>query len=142
MKFWDSSVIIPLLVGEDKTPTYMVHLEEDKDGMIAWWGSPVECISALCRKEREGALFEEDVTAAIARLNELQAAWTEVEPSETVRRSARRLLRVHDLRAADALQLAAAKIVAGDDESEMPLFLTEDERLRKAAAREGFRTMS
>ena len=139
MKFWDSSVIIPLLVEEDMSSAYLALLKEDENGMIAWWGSPVECVSALSRKEREGALSEEEVATAITRLNQLQAAWTEVEPSEDVRRTARRLLRVHDLRAADALQLAAAKIVAGDDEDEMPAFLTEDDRLRKAAAKEGFR---
>jgi predicted nucleic acid-binding protein len=50
-----------------------------------------------------------------------------------VRRTAQRLLRVHELRAADALQLAAASTAAED----LP-FVTLDDRLALAAAREGF----
>lgn len=51
---------------------------------------------------------------------------------------AHRLLRVHPLRAADALQLAAATIAA---ERRPPTltFVTLDDRLRAAADREGFR---
>lgn len=142
MKFWDSSVIIPLLIEEHETPVYAEQLKEDMEGMVVWWGSPVECVSAIARKVREGVLSEEAASAAIVRLNQLQEAWIEVEPSEEVRRTAKRLLRVHDLRAADALQLAAARVVAGDDEFGKLIFLTEDSRLRKAAARDGFTVMN
>jgi predicted nucleic acid-binding protein len=112
------------------------------DGMVAWWGSPVECVSAIARKARERLLSEEEAAAAVMRLNLLQEAWTEVEPSEEVRRLAKRFLRVHDLRAADALQLAAARVVAGDDDSGKLVFLTEDTRLRDAAVRDGFRVLT
>jgi len=142
MKFWDSSVIIPLLIEEQATPFYAAQLKEDMEGMVTWWGSPIECVSAIARKVREGVLSEEEASAAIARLNQLQKAWIEVEPSEEVRRIAKRLLRVHDLRAADALQLAAARVVAGDDESGTLVFLTEDSRLRTAAARDGFEVVA
>ena len=50
----------------------------------------------------------------------------------------RRVLRVHPLRAADALQLAAALEWSGGAASGM--FITYDERLRDAASREGFTT--
>jgi predicted nucleic acid-binding protein len=50
---------------------------------------------------------------------------------------ATRLLRVHPLRAADALQLAAAIIAAEDDPRSLP-FVTLDDRLALAAEREGF----
>ncbi len=138
MKFWDSSAIIPLLIEEPKTAFYMDRLKEDPEGMVVWWGSPVECVSAIGRKAREQVFSEEDASAAIMRLNQLQEAWIEVEPSEEVRRIAKRFLRVHDLRAADALQLAAARVVAGDDDSGTLIFLTEDNRLRNAATKDGF----
>jgi hypothetical protein len=54
-----------------------------------------------------------------------------------VDRRARRLLAAHPLRAADALQLAAA-LVACDERSDMLAFVTLDDRLAKAARRGGF----
>jgi predicted nucleic acid-binding protein len=57
-------------------------------------------------------------------------------PSEEVRLQCRRLLRVHALRAADALQLAAALVWTGRmDEGE---FVVADGRLAEAARLEGF----
>jgi uncharacterized protein len=48
------------------------------------------------------------VARALARLRALADAWDVVQPAEGVREAAARFLRVHPLRAADALQLAAA----------------------------------
>jgi len=83
------------------------QLREDS-AMVAWWGSPVECWSAFARLSREGVLDETAVQAATERLDTLRQAWVEVLPTEQVRNHAARLLRIHPLRAADALQLAAA----------------------------------
>jgi hypothetical protein len=46
-------------------------------------------------------------------------------------------LRVHPLRAADALQLAAAIVASEDQPASLP-FVTLDDRLGQAAQREGF----
>jgi uncharacterized protein len=54
-----------------------------------------------------------------------------------VRESAKRFLRVHDLRAADALQIAAAFFVAETRPATLAL-VSLDERLQAAARREGF----
>jgi hypothetical protein len=54
-----------------------------------------------------------------------------------VRERAERLLRVHPLRAADALQLAAALLVFGDKPRGRS-FVTLDDALLQAARREGF----
>jgi predicted nucleic acid-binding protein len=62
--------------------------------------------------------------------------WNEVEPTQQVRQQAERLWRLPPLRAADALQLAAA-IIAADYDPTSLTFVTSDERLI-AAAREGF----
>jgi predicted nucleic acid-binding protein len=67
----------------------------------------------------------------------LWRSWIEVEPTEEVRETARRLLRAHPLRAADALQLAAA-FIAAEGRPPTLAFVTLDDRLRTAAAREGF----
>lgn len=75
-------------------------------------------------------------TQALSLLDSLAAARTEVLPSDEVRAVARRLLRVHVLRAADALQLAAALVWAGSPAGHG--FVTYDERLGLAARLEGF----
>lgn len=49
-----------------------------------------------------------------------------------------RLLRLHPLQTADALQLAAALVAAEDDPTSQE-FLTLDDRLKKAAQLHGFR---
>jgi len=58
-------------------------------------------------------------------------------PSEAIRSRADRLLAIHPLRAADALQLAALLAAAEDRPAELP-FVTLDDRLAEAARKEGF----
>lgn len=139
MKFWDSSAIVPLLVEEESTAGMVKHVREDRD-LIVWWSTPVECASAIARLERDGARAAQ-VADAFARLDELAASWTEVEPHRDVRDVARRLLRVHPLRAADALQVAAAYLAAEGRPSTLAI-VTLDDRLRQAAAKEGFLLVS
>lgn len=109
---------------------------QDPD-MLVWWGSPVECVSALARLERADALDQKRAALAFDRLAELADGWHEVEPSEVVRENAMRFLRVHPLRAADALQLGAAFAAAERRPSSLQV-ITLDERLADAARKEGF----
>jgi predicted nucleic acid-binding protein len=136
VRFWDASAIVPLLRAEPATKAMLTHAEQDPD-MLVWWGSEVECASALCRLERSGALDANGLTLALSRLRQLASAWHEVEPNDFVRDTALRFLRVHPLRAADALQLAAA-FVAAETRPATLAFLTLDERLADAARKEGF----
>lgn len=139
MKFWDSSALVALLVREPWSDEVAALLRQD-GSMIAWWGSAIECASAISRLERDGALRPEGATEAFARLDELEASWNEIEPGAVVRETARRFLRVHDLRAADALQLAAA-FVAAESRPPSLAIVTLDDRLAAAAGREGFRVV-
>ncbi len=109
--------------------------------IAAWWATPVECMSAIARRERSGAMDPAAASAARTRLTELYGTWTEVPPGERLRDLAVRLVHVHDLRAADALQVAAA-IVASEGRPETLELVTLDERLAGAAAREGFRVVT
>ena len=70
-------------------------------------------------------------------LRDLSGGWAEVAPVEAVREVAARLIRVHDLRAADALQLAAASVASEGNNSQLG-FVTLDGRLADAASRERF----
>jgi len=139
VRFWDASAIVPLLVGEPSRDALLALLERDAS-MLVWWGTPVECASALARREREGAIGLDAATDALERLRELATAWQEVLPSEPVRTVAQRLLRTHPLRAADSLQLAAA-IVGAESEPASLEFVGLDARLNEAAMREGFRVV-
>jgi predicted nucleic acid-binding protein len=69
---------------------------------------------------------------------ELAQVWHVIDPVETIRVSAKRFLRVHDLRAADALQLAAAFVTAEGRPDSLEL-VSLDDRLATAARKEGFR---
>ncbi len=135
MKFWDSSAVVQLLVEQPGSPALRALLGVDPV-VVAWWGTPVECVSAIARLEREGSMASTEVQAALARLDLLAEAWAQVEPGPDLQRLARRLLRTHPLRAADALQLAAALIAADGEPRRLP-FVCRDERLRVAADREG-----
>lgn len=105
--------------------------------MLVWWATEIEAASAISRMERAGDLGETPADRGLARLDKLAADWHEVEPGDSVRRIARRLVRTHPLRAADALQLAAAIVGAEGDPSSLP-FVSIDDRLNDAARREGF----
>jgi uncharacterized protein len=134
--FWDASAIVPLLVGEATTAQMQALAGRDPD-MLVWWGSEVECVSALARLERAGALDGRAMALACDRLKQLADGWHEIEPSEIVRESAVRFLRVHPLRAADAWQLAAAFTAAERRPGSLRV-VTLDERLADAARKEGF----
>lgn len=136
MKFWDSSAIVPLLAEEAAT-SWVLGLYREDPLLFAWWGTDVECVSALARLERKGAMSSTAITDALGRLRALKSSWQEVQPGEAVREIAVRLLRVHDLRAADSLQLAAA-IIASEHRPPSLEFVCLDERLMAAARREGF----
>jgi hypothetical protein len=136
VKYWDSSAIVPLLVGEEHTGRSAALLRSDRE-IVTWWLSTVECASALNRLWRDGSLSEDELGQSLGLLDTLSAGWVEVQPGPRVRATALRLLRVHFLRAADAMQLAAAVMVADSDRSMLP-FVTYDDRLSRAARREGF----
>jgi uncharacterized protein len=136
MRFWDSSAVIPLLVQEEQTSRRQAQLRDDPR-MTVWWACRLECSSALNRLLRDGGLDEEGLARALGALEILTDGWYEVLPTSELRARAMRLLRVHPLRAADSQQLAAALIATLENPSTLP-FLTDDERLREAAQKEGF----
>lgn len=137
MKFWDSSAVVALLVDEPGQQFVQRELELDS-AMTVWWGTRVECVSALARRERDHLTDAASARSAYDQLGKLAAEWHEVLPTQPLRNAAERLLRVHVLRAADALQLAAALVAAAGDPMTLE-FVSLDERLKDAASREGFR---
>jgi uncharacterized protein len=136
MRFWDASALVALLAEEPARERLLRLLEEDPQ-VLAWWGTPVEIASAVARREREQLLSADEVAAVLASARALAESWHEIVPSDAVRRTAERLLRVHALCAADSLQLAAALIGADHDATTLEIVCL-DARLTAAARREGF----
>lgn len=135
MRFWDSSAIVPLIIDEPGRDRLLAMLETDPV-MVVWWGTSLELVSALSRRERDGSLPTAVANAAVERVRKLERTWQQVAPTDVLRQRAQRLLRVHPLRAADSLQLAAALGIAGNDPASVS-FVTLDQRLQDAAQREG-----
>ena len=136
MRFWDSSAIIPLCLKEKASEAVKGLMKDDED-IVVWWTTYIECLSALSRRQREGVFTSGDATKVRAVLSALAAAWSEVQPTELVRVRAERLLSIHPLRAADALQLAAALVWAQETPRGLD-FVCLDQNLRESSLKEGF----
>jgi hypothetical protein len=105
--------------------------------MVLWTLTPVEVVSALRRLVRDKALAEEIARLAEVRLAEIVRACHVIIDVDPVKSLATRLLRLHPLRAFDALQLGAAlHWVEGHPQGRT--LHTLDSRLALAAQREGF----
>src|SRR5262249_48847777 len=95
---------------------------------------------ALRRLLRDGALVEQAAREAEKLVRDLIARAHIVSDVERVKTLTIRVLRVHALRAADALQLGAA-LAWSDGHAEGAVLHTFDKRLAEAASREGFRVI-
>ncbi len=135
MRFWDTSALAALSSDEVHSPFARAILQDD-DRMVVWWGTSVEFVSALARHERAGNLTFSEFSEHLRYLKALSAGWVEIQPNPILRRLAQRLLRTHPLRAADALQLAAALIAADGDPTTLG-FVCFDRRVNQVAEREG-----
>ena len=136
MRYWDSSALVSLIVRESDTEQ-RERLQRQDGGIVTWWGTLIECASALSRLQREGSLDSRSLTLGADKLRRSAANWLQIRPSERLRQRALRLLRLHPLRAADALQLAAA-LVACDDDPTVLALVCSDQGLSDAALTEGF----
>jgi uncharacterized protein len=136
VRFWDSSALVPLIVEEPTSKACRQLLRTDKTQLV-WCVSRTEVLSALWRRRRDARLTDDEIRKAEARLELLGARWAEVDAVPVVREVAERLLRVHPLRSADALQLGAALVALGP-RTRGRQFVALDDALLGAAEREGF----
>ncbi|HEV8614348.1 MAG TPA: type II toxin-antitoxin system VapC family toxin [Methylomirabilota bacterium] len=128
--------MVPLLVQQERSARVADWVTGDH-AMVVWTLTPVEVVSALRRLVRERALSEDAARVAEVRLGEMMGACHVVIDVEAVKSLAARLLRLHPLRAFDALQLGAALHWAEGHPQGRTLH-TLDSRLARAAEREGF----
>ena len=140
MRFWDTSALVPLVVDEASTAAVRHLLLRDSD-VLLWTLTSVELLSALGRLSRQTAELGDLLPAMRAQAVELVSRCAVVTDVDGARRRAERLVGVHPLAAADALQLAAA-LVACDDRPERLEFVTLDGQLARSAQLEGFRVIA
>ncbi len=134
--FWDTSAIVPLCCFQ-KTSSKARQIARTYGKQVVWWTTPIEAISALNRLMREGHISSQESAQSYARLEYLRDRWSEIQPTDLLREQAERLLRMHKLRAADALQLAAA-LTWCSNSPRKHAFIAADIILLEAAQIEGF----
>jgi len=105
--------------------------------VVVWWATAVEGRSALVRLQREGALSDSAFRVSCECFSTLFVSAKEILPSVNVRESAYLQLERLPLRAADALQLAAALVWCGE-RPRGRWFVCADRRLAAAAVAAGF----
>lgn len=134
--FWDSSGIV-LLCANQRTTAVARRLRAQTGSMAIGWGTSVEVQSALRRLQREQLLSPAEVSASLQRLAAMSEAALEVAPSDSVRTIAASVLERYDLRAADALQLAAALVLC-NERPRGRTFVCFDAKLAAAAVAASF----
>jgi predicted nucleic acid-binding protein len=105
--------------------------------VVVWWSTPVELASALARLVHMQQLEASDYAKGRRLAQTLADSWSVIQPSDALRASAAQLVERFDLRAADALQLAAA-VQWCEHAPQGRVFLTADQELREAALLSGF----
>jgi predicted nucleic acid-binding protein len=133
--FWDASALVPLCVEQRITPN-VGRLYKSYPAVV-WWATPVEIASALARLVRTREISSVECTKARQVAAALADEWSVIQPSNVLRDHATGLVDRFDLKAADAMQLAAAldwceNVPRGE------IFLATDQRLREAAVFCGF----
>jgi len=135
LAFWDASALIPLCVRQIQTPQARVLYLNHAVGV--WWATPVEIVSGLTRLKRMSEIDQDEFLIGKQRALELARVWVPIGPTASIAARACSLLELYPLRAADALQLAAA-LDACEDKPQSNLFITADQRLADAAQQSGF----
>lgn len=134
--FWDSSALTPLLITQPATD--FARRQLNSGDPVVWWATVVEVTGAIMRS---GNCDPEELGITLRQVRVLQAQWREIAPSERIREIAVDNLRRFDLRAADAMQLAAA-LVWAEERPAGHRFVCNDRRLSDAARSLGFDVVS
>jgi predicted nucleic acid-binding protein len=133
--FWDTSLLVPLCIPQSAS-SRAIRLRALYD-VVVWWSTSLEIASAIARLERMKELDIAGAAKARKTAGDLAVYWSVVQPSDALLARAVQFVTRYDLRAADALQLAAAWEWCEGLPSGR-IFLTINQRLSKAAILTGF----
>ncbi|MDR3774335.1 MAG: hypothetical protein P4L26_13350 [Terracidiphilus sp.] len=138
LAFWHSSALVPLCAQQRATPAAEALCQ--RFSMAVWWAAPVEIRGAIARLHRMGQLTSNQQVGAQMRLDRMRSQWREISPSLAIRDQAERFLERFPLKAADALQLAAA-FAWTSGRPRARAFLSGDAQLLEAAGLLGFQAI-
>jgi len=128
--FWDSSALVPLCVQQPAS--VRAETLSKQYAIVVWRAAPVEIRSAFSRLLRIGQLTSNGQVQSLVVLDEIRHNWREIAPTPGLRDQAERLLDRFPLKAADALQLAAA-LAWTSARPRQPPFISGDAQLLDAA---------
>ena len=131
MRFWDSSVLVPLVSDEPMTDVLTALFAEDSNVLVSFI-TPTEVTAAMWRKS---GVNDDLRKKSEDRYAVLEGHWAMVTEYEAALEESLRIVHRHALRAGDAIQLACAIIAVPDRQID---FVTLDGDLRDAARTEGF----
>jgi predicted nucleic acid-binding protein len=139
VRFWDTSALVPLIIDEPTTPEVRRLLSRDREAIV-WMFTSVELLSTLGRLGRISDGLADLMPGVRVEAMDLFNRWVAVTHVEGVRRRAERLVSVHPLTSADAMQLGAALLASGDRPETLEM-VTLDQPLARCARLEGFRVV-
>ena len=129
--YFDTSALIKRYVREPGT-TRVVSLLRRHD-LLSSAITPVEVMSALCRRKRNGELSEEDFAATLTRVQSERIRWELVEVGGMVLNRAEAIVQgTVPIRAMDAVHVASLMTFQAAAVIRIP-FVTGDGRQRDAA---------
>ena len=133
--YFDTSALIKRYVSE-KGSTRVVSLLRRHD-LLSSAITPVEVMSALCRRKRNGELSNEDFAATLSRVHGERTRWELVELGRTVLSRAEEIVQgIVPMRSLDAIHVASLVTFQAASGTRIP-FVTGDDRQRQAAAQIG-----
>ncbi len=128
--YFDTSVLVKRYVKEPGSARARALLR--RYHFLSSAITPVEAMSALCRRRAAGDLADKDFGAILSRIERDRPYWELVEVSPVVLAEAERLIRRTAVRTLDALHVASAITFQTVSGSHIP-FVTGDGRQRIAA---------
>jgi uncharacterized protein len=133
--YFDTSALIKRYVSE-KGSARVVSLLRRHD-LLSSAITPVEVMSALCRRKRNGELSNEDFAATLSRVHGERTRWELVELGRTVLSQAEEIVQgIVPMRSLDAIHVASLVTFQAESGTRIP-FVTGDDRQRQAAAQIG-----
>lgn len=135
LTYWDSSALVPLCVPQTQTMRATAIYEHCQ--VVAWWATEVEIVSGLARLKRMGQISEGQFLDGKRLAKDIVRAWIAVDSPPRIAEETCELLEHHQLRAADALQLAVSLEACGH-RPRGNVFVTADRKLGEAARQCGY----
>jgi uncharacterized protein len=133
--YFDTSALIKRYVSE-KGSARVVSLLRRRD-VLSSAITPVEVMSALCRRKRNGELSDEDFAVTLSRVQGERIRWELVELGRTVLSRAEEIVQgIVPMRSLDAIHVASLMTFQAASGTRIP-FVTGDDRQRQAAAQTG-----